>query len=87
MARLFRFFLENPRQVPARDGDDPIHRIVCDYIAGMTDGYFRRVYAAVSRGLILLRRKDQTLSGAGEGCFRGLFYEVSLALVGVASPA
>ena len=30
---------------------------------------------------------DQTLAGAGEDCFRGLFYEVSLALVGVASPA
>jgi hypothetical protein len=28
-----------------------------------------------------------TLSGAGEDCFRGLFLEVSLALVGVASPA
>jgi hypothetical protein len=31
--------------------------------------------------------KDLTLTGAGEVCFRGLFYEVSLALVGVASPA
>jgi len=29
----------------------------------------------------------ETLAGAGEDCFRGLFYEVSLALVGVASPA
>jgi hypothetical protein len=29
---------------------------------------------------------EKTLSGAGEDCFRGL-YEVSLALVGVASPA
>ena len=29
----------------------------------------------------------KTLAGAVEGCFRGLFYEVSLALVGVASPA
>ena len=31
--------------------------------------------------------KDPTLSGAGEDCFRGLYLEVSLALVGVASPA
>jgi hypothetical protein len=31
--------------------------------------------------------KTQTLSGAGEDCFRGLYLEVSLALVGVASPA
>jgi hypothetical protein len=42
---------------------------------------------AFAFGNSLRRRKDQTLSGAGEGCFRGLFYEVSLALVGVASPA
>ena len=38
------------------------------------------------RSLILLAA-SRTLSGAGEDCFRGLFYEVSLALVGVASPA
>jgi len=31
--------------------------------------------------------ETRSLTGAGEGCFRGLFYEVSLALVGVASPA
>jgi hypothetical protein len=37
------------------------------------------------RSLILLA--SRTLAGAGEDCFRGLFYEVSLALVGVASPA
>jgi hypothetical protein len=40
-----------------------------------------------ARNFLLDFRKDRTLSGAGEGCFRGLFYEVSLALVGVASPA
>jgi hypothetical protein len=39
----------------------------------------------VAFGKCLLGRK--TLAGAGEDCFRGLFYEVSLALVGVASPA
>ena len=38
------------------------------------------------RSLILLAA-SRTLAGAGEDCFRGLFYEVSLALVGVASPA
>ena len=37
--------------------------------------------------LLLVWGKDLTLTGAGEVCFRGLFYEVSLALVGVASPA
>lgn len=47
VAELFRFFLENPQRLPERDGSDPLHRVVCDYIAGMTDGYFRRLYAEV----------------------------------------
>ena len=34
-----------------------------------------------------LLERPPTLSGAGEDCFRGLYLEVSLALVGVASPA
>ena len=38
-------------------------------------------------GFSLVGLKDPTLSGAGEDCFRGLYLEVSLALVGVASPA
>jgi dGTPase len=45
VAELFEFFIENPGSIPLRDGHDPLHRVVCDYIAGMTDGYFRRVYA------------------------------------------
>ncbi len=45
IAELFQYFLDNPRRLPLKDGDDPLHRIVCDYIAGMTDGYFRRVYS------------------------------------------
>ena len=35
----------------------------------------------------VLLERPPTLSGAGEDCFRGLYLEVSLALVGVASPA
>lgn len=45
VAALFQFFLDNPGKLPTRDGEDPPHRIVCDYIAGMTDGFFRRTYA------------------------------------------
>lgn len=45
IAKLFHFYLDHPGKIPARDGPDPVHRVVCDYIAGMTDGYFRRVYA------------------------------------------
>lgn len=46
VAELFAFFVENPDELPGRDTEVPIHRAVCDYIAGMTDGYFHRVYGA-----------------------------------------
>jgi dGTPase len=45
IAQLFQFFLDNPHRLLHRDGGDPLHRVVCDYIAGMTDGFFRRTYA------------------------------------------
>jgi dGTPase len=46
VATLFRFLLDNPARLPEHytDSPDPLHRIVCDYIAGMTDGYFNRTY-------------------------------------------
>jgi dGTPase len=46
IAELFQFFLDHPEQLPEayRDSRAPLHRTVCDYIAGMTDGYFRRVH-------------------------------------------
>jgi dGTPase len=40
---LFGLFLEHPERMPAAHQDesaDPLHRRVCDYIAGMTDGFF-----------------------------------------------
>lgn len=43
---LFEFFINQPDQLPEnhrnRIQNFPLHRVVCDYIAGMTDGYFRR---------------------------------------------
>jgi dGTPase len=46
--RLFVFLVENPGLVSAgyREhlAENPPHRVVCDYIAGMTDAYFNRVY-------------------------------------------
>lgn len=40
---LFRYFLEHPRSLPpthyAKLKDEPLHRVVGDYIAGMTDHY------------------------------------------------
>jgi len=47
---LFEFFMANPGRLPQRPGtqdeegaEEPLHRRVCDYIAGMTDGFFLKV--------------------------------------------
>lgn len=47
IAELFGFFLAHPERMPSnyQNPDVPVHRAVCDYLAGMTDGYFRRVHA------------------------------------------
>jgi dGTPase len=41
--RLFAYYLKHPRSLPAFYFDEsqrePLHRVVCDYIAGMTDHY------------------------------------------------
>jgi dGTPase len=54
LARLFEHLMAHPNLLPGNDSDDesgsestPLHRAVCDYIAGMTDGYFLRVYTAL----------------------------------------
>jgi dGTPase len=43
IADLFAFFIKSPRELPAshqeKSRHEPLHRIVCDYIAGMTDSY------------------------------------------------
>lgn len=45
---LFDYFLKRPRSLPpfhfARTRREPAHRVVCDYIAGMTDNYLREQY-------------------------------------------
>lgn len=45
---LFQHFLDHPRSLPAsyiaKTEQEPVHRIVCDYIAGMTDTYLIRQY-------------------------------------------
>jgi dGTPase len=51
IAELFRFFLASPDRLPqpyAQQAlDTPAHRVVCDYIAGMTDGFFHRTYESM----------------------------------------
>jgi dGTPase len=55
LSRLFEHLMAYPEQVPglvpdndsAESVSQPLHRTVCDYLAGMTDGYFARVYTAL----------------------------------------
>lgn len=47
---LFDFYLAHPHHIPAAfreemEGEPP-YRIVCDYLAGMTEGFFRRTFQA-----------------------------------------
>ena len=48
IAELFDFFLQHPERLPAAHAEliaaDPAYRVVCDYIAGMTDVFFQRTY-------------------------------------------
>jgi dGTPase len=46
---LFRYFVAHPRSLPAtyfaQTEHEPVHRVVCDYIAGMTDHYLEARHA------------------------------------------
>jgi dGTPase len=52
IAALFELFLEHPDRLPANYLEDsagqPLHRQVCDYIAGMTDGFLDRTCRAMN---------------------------------------
>lgn len=43
---LFEYFLSHPEALPEayHGSPDPPHRVVCDYLAGMTDGYLNRTW-------------------------------------------
>ncbi len=51
LAELFKFFLDHPDRLPLPYSEQAAggapHRVVCDYIAGMTDGFFHRTYERV----------------------------------------
>jgi putative nucleotidyltransferase with HDIG domain len=46
IAELFEFFMRSPQELPSSYQDklqlEPLHRVVCDYIAGMTDNYVQQ---------------------------------------------
>ena len=48
LGELFEFYVNHPDRLPPNYVESlqetPVHRVVCDYIAGMTDGFFLRSY-------------------------------------------
>jgi dGTPase len=54
MGELFEFLVEHPDRVSPGYRENlsemPVHRVVCDYIAGMTDAYFARTYDTLLGG-------------------------------------
>ena len=48
---LFQYFVRQPNSMPQNYEDAatgrPRHRVVCDYVAGMTDRYFNQIYTEV----------------------------------------
>lgn len=51
--RLFKIFVERPRLLPPlyfhKTRHEPVHRVVCDYLAGMTDHFLNQVHARLLR--------------------------------------
>lgn len=44
---MFRYYMDDPGRLPApyqrKAADSPLHQVVCDYLAGMTDDYILRL--------------------------------------------
>ena len=60
ISELFEFFIKNPAKMPASYQEkmlhEPLHRVVCDYIAGMTDNYIQdqhRHFCAARQPLVI----------------------------------
>ena len=52
---LFELFMSRPQTLPAayceRAENEPLHRVVCEYIAGMTDNFLLRLHGGLLRSL------------------------------------
>jgi dGTPase len=59
VAELFQFFLDDPSRLPEayleETAAEPTHRVICGYLAGMTDSYFRRMYEQALGGAVTPR--------------------------------
>ena len=51
VTKLFKYFLENFNSLPEdwsiKEKNDSKHRIICDYISGMTDRYASKLYKSI----------------------------------------
>jgi dGTPase len=60
VAELFQFFCEHPDRLPPpydeQARSEPVHRVTCDYIAGMTDAFFGRTFEAMISPVVTLPR-------------------------------
>ncbi|MGE5325166.1 MAG: deoxyguanosinetriphosphate triphosphohydrolase [Actinomycetota bacterium] len=54
IAELFEFFMQTPGELPAsyqeKMQEEELHRVVCDYIAGMTDNYVQQQHRRFCSG-------------------------------------
>ena len=54
VAQMFGFYMDHPRSLPPYYFDktkaEPIYRVVCDYIAGMTDNYLAELHRKYIEG-------------------------------------
>jgi dGTPase len=53
LAETFEFFMKSPEELPAtyqeKARHEPLHRVVCDYIAGMTDNFIQEQHRRLSK--------------------------------------
>jgi dGTPase len=58
IAELFQIFLDRPEALPPayleQTTGQPLHRVVCDYIGGMTDTFCRRIFQQMTRPVVTL---------------------------------
>jgi len=60
VAELFQFFYQHPDHLPEPYNEqaarEPAHRVICDYIAGMTDAFFVRTFETAIGVPVILPR-------------------------------
>jgi dGTPase len=54
VAQMFEFYMDHPRSLPpfyfGKTKEEPAYRVVCDYIAGMTDNYLAELHRKFIEG-------------------------------------